>query len=132
MFLSACSAMELALKEDKIRYTVVNNEHDGICSADYTIMIGSVEGLITLYEDGAGLAVIFSDDQGDGGDYEDSESIDELEEWDPSSGLSNLIEHINTRIKVEAKISDLLDKIKNICDKYGVDMSNYVSVNKEI
>jgi hypothetical protein len=122
---AAIWAVESALKADKQKYTV-ERELD---TTNFDILIGShtVYVQIESGRDGSPFGVAQFYDNPEGGRFDEVEDIEDVD-WDPIDKLDELIQFAKTKVKAEAKIEALLEKIHDVCQDADLDIDDYIEV----
>lgn len=119
------------LKENKIKFVSETDIYkDGeAMTEDITMYIGSFEVCIMIECSEEEVIVTFYDN-GDNSAYEECEEIIDPSEWDPSGSIQGLIDFVKQKLKTEAKIASLIEKIEELCEESQLNVEDYIIVTK--
>jgi len=126
---AVCEAISSLLDRRKIKHTLETSEYEGQLFAYYDVFMGSYACYIEVCESPDEVNVTFHDN-GDDSQYEESEDIIDPSGWDPEEGINALFEFIRNKAKAESKIAACIEKIEKVCNKYDLDIDDYVLVQK--
>lgn len=107
---------------------VVHGESDDI-TINYEIFVGSQTCWVQIEtddEEGDGYVAMQFYDRPENPAYE--EMIDITESEGSIDYLEELVEYTKTKIKAEAKIESLIQKIIDICDDYQLNLDDYIEI----
>jgi hypothetical protein len=119
------------LKVNRINH-IIHDDSDGgeylDSTTNYELLIGSQSCWLQVEEAEDFVVVQFYDDA-DNGVY--SEQTDFSEPTSIVDEIEALIEHTKNKIKAEAKIESLVNKINDICNEYQLDMGDYITITSD-
>ena len=125
IYAAAIEAIESALKATRQKYTIDKD----LGTTNFDILIGSHKVYVQI-EAGSdtnpsGVAQFYDDPEG--GRFDETEDIQHVY-WDPSDKLGELMQFAKTKVKAEAKIEALLERIYDVCQDADLDIEDYIKV----